>query len=272
MIRKVYKLFGNKKDLRVKKDLDSLKNKVMDSFSHLKTDMEEQKKWVEHLHSSHKELNNVHAMLDRKHEHHQEVHAKDIDNINAWIDHLHDNIKDQDKYMKELERNVSNAFERYNKYLVDLYKIMADRLGQDENMAVHGRPSTRLDASTAREGANDKRHPAALENHEVVHAEEGREEGTGPEKYEQATRPLSHYSDILTRSEKKVLAELCKTEMKLSYKDLAMVLGISPNTAKNHICHIRNKGFPIKEIDDSKGIKRYFVPDNTRKILLSKNV
>ncbi|MFP4190203.1 MAG: helix-turn-helix transcriptional regulator [Candidatus Woesearchaeota archaeon] len=76
----------------------------------------------------------------------------------------------------------------------------------------------------------------------------------------------------MTRSEKRVLAELCKTELKLSYKDLAVTLEVSPNTAKNHMCHIRNKGFPIKEYDDAKGVKRFYVPDNMKKILLSKNV
>ena len=269
MIRKIHKIFSARKEDKVKKDLFSLKANILDSFDHIKKDMKEQKKWIDYLHNGHRELNGIHAILDEKQNKHQEIHSKDIDNINNWINHLHETSKDQEKYMKDLERNISLAFEKYNKYLLDLYKLMADNASKSkENLVDHGRPQTRLDAQIT--SNNQESYNGDMVSQDSTKTDDNKKLEVNITSSD--TKSLSYYSNILTRSEKKILGELCNTNMKLSYKDLAIVLGVSPNTAKNHICHIKNKGFPIKESDDSKGIKRYYVPDNMKKVLLSKTV
>ncbi len=264
VIRHIQNLFNRGKEEKISKDLSSLRTNVLKSFEHLKKDIKEQKRWIDNLHHSHKELDGLSKVLHEKHDHHNEIHAKDIDNINRWIDHLHDLSKDQEKYMKDLEKNISSAFERYNKYLVDIYRIVADQqsLIRKREESVQARPEMRLDAQT--EASRQKKDDSATSLSQTKTPI-----GQG---YDDGAKPISYYSDILTHSEKRILAELCNTDMKLSYKDLAVVLGVSPNTAKNHVCHIRNKGFPIKEADDSKGVKRYYVPDNMKKVLLSKNL
>ncbi|MFP4117811.1 MAG: helix-turn-helix transcriptional regulator [Candidatus Woesearchaeota archaeon] len=265
MIDKLRNIFNRRKEEKMSKELTSLKSNVLQSFRHIKKDMDEQKRWIEFLHSNHKELKDGHSVLHDKHNHHQEVHAKDIDNINRWVNHLHEVSKDQEKYMKDLEKSITMAFERYNKYLVDLYRIIAEKTQRiDEGGADHGRPQTRLGAQGGNMEDQNYNKNIIQEKYEK-RQERHNEDNDNP-------KSLSYYSEALTRSEKRVLAELCKTDLKLSYKDLAVTLEVSPNTAKNHMCHIRNKGFPIKEYDDAKGVKRFYVPDNMKKILLSKNV
>ena len=248
---------GNEEFL--KKDLHSLKSNVSQSFLNMKQDMEYQKKWIEHLHSSHKQIDNLHSLLHDKHNHHQKVHAKDIENINKWIDHLHLSYKNQELALKDLERNVSVALENYNKYLVDIYRVVVDIKTNYSNNTpisiVNGRQDERLDVKESYE----------LESNNSIYESDSNQ-------FESDRPPLEHYSNVLTRSEKNILAELCNTSHKLSYKDLSMVTGVSPSTIKNHICHIKNKGFPIHEINDKSGVKRYFVQDNIKKVLLSKTM
>ena len=277
MIKHIKRLFGTKKEeLSIKKDLNTFKDNIVVSFSNIKKDMEHQRKWIEHLHSSHKQIDGLHTLLHDKHNHHQRLHKKDIDNINNWIAHLSETSKKQEIALKELESNVSLAFENYNKYLIDIYKVVVDikhnssNLDLDDYKRVYRRPQTRLDVR------NEIKHSENY-NSDIIskpkHGSKGFEKMDDKSELDYESKPtLEHYSNVLTPSEKGILAELCKTSQKLSYKDLAIMAGTSSNTIKNHICHIRNKGFPIKEQSDKGGIKRYYVPDSLKKILISKTI
>ena len=272
MIKHIKKLFMNNNtsaESHMKKDLTHFKDNVISSFSNLKKDMEYQRKWIEHLHSSHKQIDSLHSVLHDKHNHHQKVHARDIDNINKWISHLHDTSKRHESAIKELETNISLAFDNYNRYLIDVYKAVVDikhknNQNSDDHGRVYGRTQTRLDDQKM--SLEDKNHNGVITK--KVEALKGGQ--LSDERTEKPT--LEHYSEVLTRSEKNILAELCNTSQKLSYKDLAVMTGVSSNTVKNHICHIKNKGFPIKEQNDRNGIKRYFVQDSIKKVLLSKTI
>jgi biotin operon repressor/chaperonin cofactor prefoldin len=260
MIRHIKQLFSRKKSVS-KKELEYLKENIAYSFNTIRSDIEEQKKWINHLHSSHKDLHALSSVLDDKHKHHQRVHNKDIENLNKWVTHLHDSTKKQEDAMREMESNLSMAFEKYNQYLVDLYKIVMDlkTTNAQPSTDAHSRPETRLDAQVSTQTAENYNQPI-MSNQPL------------PESVDEELSPLEKYSKILTRSEKNIIAEMCNTSQKLSYKDLAMVTNLSSNTVKNHICHIKNKGFPIHEKNDRSGIKRYFVPDNIRNVLLAKNM
>ena len=272
MIRHIRNLIRSRKDDSLKRELSHVKENVIHSFSNIKKDIQEQKKWIDHLHSNHKQIDSLYSLLHDKHNHHQKIHARDVDNINRWISHLSETSKKQDAALKDLEANISLAFDKYNKYLIDIYRVVVDmKSGNntqnlDDHGRVYGRLQTRLD---------DQNRLESKENYDSVITP------ASADKVSKATKkkdtndekaPLEHYSNVLTRSEKNILAELCNTSHKLSYKDLAVMTGVSSNTVKNHICHIKNKGFPIQETNDRSGVKRYFVQNNIKKVLLSKTI
>ncbi len=269
MIKKIQSFFSSRKEEKMSKDLEKLKSNVMGSFKNIKEDIEHQKRWINHLHDNNRQLNNLHDILHDKHHNHEKVHVKDIDNIHRWINHLYDNSKEQDKAIKDLEKNISFAFEKYNRYLVDLYRVVSQITTRenDSEKVAHGRPWTRLDAQNNSDKENNY--------NKIITEETGRktrksENKSSEKEYEAKT--LEELSRSLTRSEKNILAELCNTTQKMSYKDIAMLTDLSSNTVKNHLCHIKNKGFPVKEQNDRNGVKRHYVPENVKKIVLSKSM
>lgn len=280
MIKHIRNLIKSRKDDSLKRELSHVKENVVRSFSNIKKDMEDQKKWIDHLHSNHKQIDSLYSLLHDKHNHHQKIHVRDIDNINRWIAHLNETSKKQEGALKELETNISLAFDKYNKYLIDIYRVVVDMKSKTpiQNLDAHGRAHSRLQT---RLDAQDEL--GRGESYDGVITKTGSElnsipvavsdrKGAALKETKDVKAPLEHYSNVLTRSEKNILAELCNTSHKLSYKDLAVMTGVSSNTVKNHICHIKNKGFPIKETNDRSGVKRYFVQDNIKKVLLSKTM
>lgn len=263
MIRHIKRLFSRRNNVS-KKDLEYLKENIAYSFNNMRKDIVDQKKWINHIHSGHKDLHALSNVLDEKYKHHQRVHNKDIDNLNKWISHLHETTKKQETAMREMEGNLSMAFEKYNQYLVDLYKVVMDlkTTNTQQSTDAQVRPSVRLDDQVVAQ-TQENYNQAIMTNQPLP-------EQVLPQNEDLS--PLEKYSKILTRSEKNIIAEMCNTSQKLSYKDLAMVTNLSSNTVKNHICHIKNKGFPIHEKNDRNGIKRYFVPENIRNVLVAKNI
>ncbi|MEM4605483.1 MAG: hypothetical protein QW103_00385, partial [Candidatus Pacearchaeota archaeon] len=78
--------------------------------------------------------------------------------------------------------------------------------------------------------------------------------------------------DKLTPSEKAIVLTLAYSEMKLSYEDLAAMLGKDKATIRGQINTIKQKSESlIKEITEKNGKKRVFVPEEIVKILL-KNI
>ena len=275
VIRHIRKFLGIERKHIPIKELETIKESVTMSFSNMKNDIEEQKKWINYLYSNHKDLNASHTVLHDKHEHHRKLHGKDVDNLNKWVMHLHEISKKQESAMQDMEEHLSLTFEKYNKYLVDLYKVVAELKTNNEeaSVAAQSRPESRLDDQTQYKTS------ANTQLTELKNDDEAQDTNTqdyhshshyGSNNYTDA--PVEHYSKVLTRAEKKIIAEMCNNSQKLSYKDIALVSNLSANTVKNHVCHIRNKGFPVKEMTDRNGIKRYYVPDNVRNVLLSKTV
>lgn len=243
MIDFLRQLFGGKKSHHelILREVDTIKNNVKDSFNNIKDDMKKHKTWIDYLYNSHTEINKLHDNLKAHHENHERIHNKDVDNINGWISHLHENQKKHEENIKKLENSLRNAFTLYNKYLIDLYKIvhtLKDEKKEDVETLID--VDRRLDTS-------------------LPEPKEEKEEG-----------PLLNMSKNLTRTQKAILAQLMNTEQKLSYKDIAMLMNISTSTVKNHICNMRNKGFPLVEYKDEGNIKRYYLPENMKKILVSK--
>lgn len=76
----------------------------------------------------------------------------------------------------------------------------------------------------------------------------------------------------LTAAEKEILTILMSTNQKLSYKDIAVNYERSISTVKNTICRLKNKGIQLQEQSSSDGMKRYFLEDNYKRILLSQKI
>ncbi|MFP4111967.1 MAG: helix-turn-helix transcriptional regulator [Candidatus Woesearchaeota archaeon] len=289
---------SGQKSTYVKRELSSIKKNIMSSFKRFKADMDKQSQWINHLHSSHKNLNSLH-------EGHKEIHAKDIEHLHSLISNLHTNHRHNEETLRRLEDSVRSSFQSYNKYLIDIYRIVH---GLKEEMKDHYEKHEKEDAKkvetlvsldggvnkhnhtinngsnlitsgTYEAGSANKLAEQRISGSYVRETELSQEEpytsleisNIASDKAESSDKgPLMNMSDKLTRAEKKLIAHLIKSDQKLSYKDLSMLCNISVNTVKNHICNIKNKDFPLKEYSDDGNIKRYFVPENMKQILLSK--
>jgi biotin operon repressor len=253
MIRLIKKFLGTDED-SLEKDINSLKKNVKASFNNLKEDIKKQKDWINHLYKSHNTLSHMHHSIKSDHANHKNTHNKDIDNINKWITHLHKNQGDYDKAFRSLETSVRSAFNTYNKYLIDIYQVVHELKG---DIKEHKEETKSVSKQTIIENNN---------NHNNIQIEE--------KKHTENKKDflLSDLSKKLTRSEKILIATLTNTDKKLSYKDLSVILNLSVSTIKNHVCSIKNKGFPLMEYNDDGNIKRHFISENMRKILLSKHI
>lgn len=81
------------------------------------------------------------------------------------------------------------------------------------------------------------------------------------------TPKLDHFSV----SERAILWVLLNTDMKLSYDDIAAVLGKERSTIRGQLNAIKSKaGEIIEEISEKNGKKRVFIPENIKEILLKK--
>ena len=221
-------------------------------------------------------------------------YSKDIDNINQWITHLHDNQKEQEQNLKKLEGSLRGAFGTYNKYLLDVYK-MVHKLKHDlkEEVKEHSMRAveTLIDVDKRQISSKDSElkenvvtNYATNNNSEIALAQVKTYESENDvfnqtkkslesyETIETSTNedgPLVNISKKLTRGEKLILAHLTSSNQKLSYKDISMLMNLSVSTVKNHVCNIRNKGFPLMEYNDAGNIKRYYISDNMKKIVLA---
>lgn len=258
MIRHIKRLFSKKKNEVSQKELQDLKTNISASFAKIKSDNEEQKRWINYLHTNHKEMNSKHSLLSEYQQNHERTHTKDVEHLNRWITHLQDVQKKHETDTKKLEENISFAFEKYNTYLIDLFKTVHElKIANETPSNAQERLEPRLDVTTGSKVSS---------NIDVSSIDEQKT------TLEMTDSPVKHYANVLTRSEKKIIGELCNTKHKLSYKDLAMLTNLSSSTIKNHICHIKNKAFPIEELNDNNGIKRYYVPENIKNVLLSKTI
>jgi hypothetical protein len=292
MIKFLRELFGgNSKDYSyLERDIDTLKGNIKDSFSRLKDDMGKQSKWIDHLYNTNQDLGKLHDTLKAHHDNHEKIHSKDVEtinkdigHINSWISHLHENQSKQEEDMRKLESSVRGAFNTYNKYLLDIYKIVHTLKEEQSKNHSHatqvsnGAVETLIDVDR-RQSEDKSVVPIKFTNAEPEPMMEAEEEDSmideiAPGMVTTAEKgPLSNLSENLTRSQKMILAHMMNTEQKLSYKDLSMLMNVSVSTIKNHICNMRNKGFPLQEYNDEGNVKRYYLAENMKQIMLSKRL
>ena len=275
VIKHLRKLFGGKGDFVESGEINSLKSSIRNSFEFLKEDMKKQRLWINHLYALNNKLNQGHDELKNHHKNHDTVHSRDIDNLNKWISHLKDTQKNHDSDIRRLENSIKNAFGTYNKYMMDMYKVVHS-LRADVNSITKKHQD--YDKTFEEIKSIDRTRPELLSNESapaissalndpMVNQYEPK--SLEAQSGESETDMINKISENLTRSEKMLIVQLMDTDQKLSYKDLAVLTNSSTSTIKNHICNIKNKGFPIKEYKDENNSKRYYVEENLKNILLS---
>ena len=162
---------------------------------------------------------------------------KDIEAVGNWIKHL----DKQDKHLSDLIIGVRSDLASINEEIGNLneaVEIVSDN-------AVFGQLSKKL-------GVGDKQTAV----------------GGVYDGVQTAVQTGNFYGFLkgLTANERLLVLTLANNDMKLSYEDLALLLGKERSTVRGQINSIKQKseGMLIEEIIEKNGKKRVFVPENVR--------
>ncbi len=165
---------------------------------------------------------------------------KDMDNFGKWVMHLenhrnnhHSKIEDLEKRIYLLERMLENV-----KYAKDFV--------QTPFLSKHRQTAVRL-----------KQPSVAVQT--PVQTDIGSNFDKNPVELEQLLRSL-------TVMERAVLWTLLNTDMKMSYDDLAILLGKDKSTLRGQINNIKRKSESlISEFTEISGKKRFYVEESVKK-------
>ena len=163
---------------------------------------------------------------------------KDINTINAWIKHLDSEKNLQRKDIEDIKRVLSSVNQELEG-LKNVISIMNELKPRTKNQT----PKQLFD----KQGG-------------VYSVQTGVQTGV-------QTPNLDNFSV----SERAILWVLLNTDMKLSYDDIAAVLGKERSTIRGQINAIKSKGESIlEEISEKNGKKRVFIHENIKEKLLKK--
>jgi biotin operon repressor len=160
---------------------------------------------------------------------------KDFNKIGEWIKHL------DDKHMSH-EDEVSNIRDQ-------LLSIQGDIIEIKDFISFFG-PQLSRQLSKQQQTGGDKQ-ASSIAVRTVVQ-----------------TAVQTDILDNLTVMERAIVWALLNSDMKLSYEDLAALLGKSKSTIRGQINNIKQKGDIILEEQGAGGKKRLYVPDKTKNIIV----
>ncbi len=163
---------------------------------------------------------------------------KDVSSITEWIKHL----DDEDETLKEELREIKEVLSSVNEEIEGLKNVI-NIMNEAQTNRVFKTPASKKNKQTG------------------VYAVQ-----TGVQTAVQ-TPNLEHFSI----TEKAILWILLNTDMKLSYHDLAAMLGKEKSTIRGQVNSIRQKSEDIiKEVVEENGKKRVFIPEEIKEKLLKK--
>jgi hypothetical protein len=167
-----------------------------------------------------------------------EAVRKDVSSVTEWIKHLDsesDSLKEDLKEVKDILSSMNEDLEGV--------KNVVNIMGEAQTQGVFKTPKQKKDKQTA------------------VYAVQ-----TGVQTAVQ-TPNLEQFSI----TERAILWILLNTDMKLSYHDLAAMLGKEKSTIRGQVNSIRqkNEGL-IEELVEDNGKKRVFIPEEIREKMLKK--
>ncbi|MEM4267848.1 MAG: winged helix-turn-helix domain-containing protein [Candidatus Woesearchaeota archaeon] len=99
----------------LKEKLNAFKNAVIVSFNNVKRDISLQSQWINHIHRKHIELEATHGS-------HKTLTSEELRKIKLWINHLNETNKQHSRDIEALKNSITNAFNTYNKHIIELYK------------------------------------------------------------------------------------------------------------------------------------------------------
>jgi hypothetical protein len=164
---------------------------------------------------------------------------QDISNISAWIKHLKYKDEQQDDEISDIYEELSNI-----KSEIESVKNMIDILG---NKKLFKQPPAVFGKQTGVEAVQTA----------VQTAVQG--------------RFLDNFLDNLSITERAIVWVLLNSDLKLSYDDLAAMLGKERATIRGQLNAIKQKseGLVAEQIEGNNK-KRFFIPEKVRGILLKK--
>lgn len=166
-----------------------------------------------------------------------EAVKKDINSVSGWIKHLDSEKNLQQKELeniKEVLSSVQNELEG----LKNVLSIMNEIKPKQQNQ-------TPKQVFTKQTG--------------VYAVQTGVQTGVQTPKLDQ-----------FSVTERAIIWVLLNTDMKLSYDDLAAMLGKERSTIRGHINRIKQKSEIIEELVEKNGKKRVYIPEEIKEKLLKK--
>jgi len=161
---------------------------------------------------------------------------QDVGNTTKWIRHLNNNDSELKEDIFELKEEIASMKDE-----LENLKNMLDVVG---NKQVFKQRQTLFNKQTAVQG--------------VLNSVQ--------------TGVQTGFLDNLSTTERAIIFILLQSDMKLSYEDLASMLGKSKATIRGQINAIRQKSEGlIEEQITSNNKKRVFIPEKTKEILLKKS-
>ncbi len=178
--------------------------------------------------------------LERKTEQAFSAVRKDMDSVGKWLKHLDGRDKQLFDMFREFERDLSSVKNEIDGLREGLLLIEESK----KNKQVF-----------EKQGVYDKQTAV-----------------WGVGKAVQTAVQTANFYDILknlSSNERALVFTIMNSEMKLSYEDLALLLGKEKSTIRGQVNSIKQKSEGIlEEISEKNGKKRVFVPEETKEKLL----
>ncbi len=164
---------------------------------------------------------------------------EDISNISAWIKHLKEEEERQDDEISDIYEELSSIRNE-----LENIKNMIDILG---NKKLFKQPQTSFNKQTAVQAVQT------------------------PVQTPVQSTFLDNFLDNLSITERAIIWVLLNSDLKLSYDDLAAMLGKERATIRGQINSIKQKseGLIAEQIEKNNK-KRFYIPDKIKSILLKK--
>jgi len=226
--------FKKKEDnlLIVHDKLSHFKGVVLQSFSYLKKDINNQNQWISYL-------NNIYGVLSSAHDKNRELTKKELADVRNWINHLHTNTRKHEKSVEALEKHMKKTIELYNKHIVELYKKASEQSKRESEL----RESIVKEVKNI---VNDKH----KETSETMEKHVQKLKDMAPEK------PSIQSSSMLTKPEQKLLNLLLSETDPVAYSHIAEKTGNSINTVRVIMNNLKKRGLIEEHILPS-GVKLF---------------
>lgn len=228
--------------------LNKLGEHVLNSFSSIKSDLNEQKRWISYLHNNHLSLTSSHNI-------HKESTKKDIETLNAWLNQFDELMKKQENDIKTLQNHINDSIKVYNKHIIELYKRIEEKPNIDP-------------AAMRKEFLDEMNKTIGDFKVQIEHMKNEISKTTV--KKETVPEPVKQ---TLTNPEQKLLNLLFNESDPINYETISLRTGNSINTVRVLMNNLKKHGL-VEENTLPNGVKLFSLTnkEKIRKIYNVKNI